>query len=196
MVLCCHSSCNTILVELQCISWVGIMPWLGEDGWGQGAVRKSHWGLVCARQGLTQRGKGEDMLPPALCISASEISSSLAALWFLFLSGSSQSLGATTATVPCSLSHTSSPGLAPACCPLGTSAAQITLEVCSNSSVRGQDHVQVPGSSRRCQKYSNVNQKSCQSGQRIDKVVTTKCFFLKRLSFWLPFFFLFKLFLL
>lgn len=186
MLLGCHSSCNTILVELLCISWVDIMPWL-EDGWGQGDARKSHSGLMCARQGLAQRGKAEDMLPPALWISAWEtLASSLAALWFLSLGGSSQSPWGHHCQC---FSHTSSCGVAPARCPSGTSAAQITLGVCSDSCVRGQDHVQVPGSSRRCQKYSNVNQKSCQSGQSIDKVVTTKCFHYWKVSvFWLPFF--------
>lgn len=60
--------CHTSLVELLCISCVDIMPWL-EDG-GQGDARKSHSGLVCAQQGPTERGKAEDVLPPALCISA------------------------------------------------------------------------------------------------------------------------------
>lgn len=131
---------------------------------------------MCAKQGLTQRGKAEDMLP----LPCGSLHQKSLPLWlpcgFSSSVGAARAWGATTATVPCSLSHTSSPGLAPARCPSSTSAAQITREVCSNSCVRGQDHVQVPGSSRRCQKYSNVNQKSCQSGQSIDKVVTTKCF--------------------
>lgn len=186
--LCCHGSCNTSLggTIMHYLGWHHAMA---GGGWVRAGRCKeeplrSH---VCqTRTSLERKRRGH--APPALWISAWEtLSSSPAALWFLSLVGSNQS--------PCG-HHCQCPWQpVPPLQPWAGPAPWAYLLPkphwrCAVTAARGQDHVQVPGSSRRCQKYSNANQKSCQSGQSIDKVVTTKCFHYWKVSgFWLRFFF-------
>lgn len=129
---------------------------------------------MCARQGLTGRGEHCFSLSSDVCLRFS----SLVALLSLFLGESSQSpwdhhCQHHPQLLLCLQSWgLTSPHLLPLWAPLLPRRHWRSVPV--TAVFRGQGHLEVLGSSRRCQSFLNVNQKSCRSSQGSTKAFATK----------------------